>query len=139
MSGGPRPTLTRLSGPFWEGTRAGELRLRLCNSCGARFRFVRELCPRCWSNDLGWQLAAGGGTVIARAIVHTAPYESMEARVPYALALIELSEGVTMMANVLQCDPDDVHIGMKVSLFFEERGEIMLPQFRPAAEGAVKA
>lgn len=77
--------------------------------------------------------------MIARAIVHTAPYESMEARVPYALALIELSEGVTMMANVLQCDPDDVHIGMKVSLFFEERGEIMLPQFRPAAEGAVKA
>ncbi|GAM97765.1 hypothetical protein U91I_01394 [alpha proteobacterium U9-1i] len=36
------------------------------------------------------------------------------------------------MANVTDCAPDDVHIGMPVSVWFELRGaEIAIPQFRP--------
>jgi len=131
MTGGLEPVQTPINQLYWEGTAKGELRVRLCNNCGARFRFVRELCPQCWSHDLGWQVASGIGTVVARAIVETAPYEAMADRVPYVLALIELAEGPTMMANVLECNPTAVSIGMPVELFFEARGDFMLPQFRP--------
>lgn len=133
MTEAPLPTLTLVNQPYWEGTKRGELRVRLCHSCGALFRFIRELCPRCWSSDLGWQVSTGRGVVIARTIIHTAPYEAMADRVPYVLALVELSEGVTMMANVVGCEPSAVSIGMPASLIFEERGDIMLPQFRPAS------
>jgi uncharacterized OB-fold protein len=125
------PDISPMSQPYWEGTKSGELRLRRCNACGTLFRFVRALCPSCWSNDLGWIAARGTGVVIARAIVATAPYPSMEGRAPYVLALIELEEGVTMMANVLDCDPSEVFIGMSVTCFFEQRGDVALPQFRP--------
>jgi len=132
MSGGPLPTPSPISQPYFEGTKIGELRVCECRSCGALFRFIRELCPKCWSDDLGIKVCSGRGTVVARVIVHTPPYESMNGRTPYVLALVELEEGVTMMSNVVDCDPSSVGIGDRVALTWEERGEYVLPQFRPA-------
>jgi uncharacterized OB-fold protein len=132
MTGGPMPEVTPVNRPFWDGTAIGELRIRSCKACGTRFRFVSEWCPACWSTDLGWQVASGRGKVTAMTIVSMAPYESVAARVPYALALIELTEGPTMMSNVVGCDPSTVTIGMPVQVTFEPRGDLHLPQFRPA-------
>jgi len=48
------------------------------------------------------------------------------------LALIDLQEGVRMMTNVIECEPDAVEIGMPVEVAFEDLNEsISLPQFRP--------
>ena len=90
------------------------------------------MCPKCWSDDLGWTVSAGKGRIVARVVVHTAPYESVAARVPYVVALVELAEGVTMMSNIVECDPESVKVGMPVSLTWEKRGDFMLPQFRLA-------
>ena len=135
MISGLPPVVTPLNSPYWEGTAAGELRIRLCRNCGARFRFVRELCPECWSDDLGWQIATGKATVIARAIVETAPYEAMDQRVPYVLALVQLIEGPTMMANVIGIESFAVAIGQQVEVCFEHRGDFFIPQFRPISDG----
>ena len=132
MSNGPLPTLTPLNQVYWEGTAKRELRVRHCRACDARFRFVRSMCPVCWSEDLDWQVVSGRGKVVACTIVTSAPYESVADRVPYVLALIHLAEGPTMMANVVECAPEAVHVGMAVDLTFEARGEFTLPQFRPA-------
>jgi uncharacterized protein len=48
------------------------------------------------------------------------------------LALIDLHEGVRMMTNVIECEPDAVEIGMAVEVVFEDLNDsISLPQFRP--------
>jgi len=132
MTGGPMPEVTPVNQPFWDGTAMGELRIRTCKACGERFRFVSDWCPTCWSTDLGWQLASGRGRIAAMTVVQMAPYESVAARVPYVLALVELEEGPTMMSNVVDCDPLTVTVGMPVQVTFEQRGELQLPQFRPA-------
>jgi uncharacterized protein len=132
LIGGPIPIPNPISQPYWDGTKLGELRVRECNACGAHFRFIRELCPQCWSDDLGWKVSAGRGRVVARVVVQRAPYPAMEARVPYVLALVELEEGVTMMSNIVDCDPTTVEVGLAVELTWEERGDFMLPQFKPA-------
>lgn len=132
MNGGPIPEVTPVNQLFWDGTAIGELRIRTCKCCGSRFRFVSEWCPACWSTDLDWQAASGRGKVAAMTVVHMAPYESVAARVPYVLALIELEEGPVMMSNVVDCDPDAVTVGMPVQVTFEARGKLQLPQFRPA-------
>lgn len=134
MIGGPMPEVTPGNQLFWDGTAQGELRLRCCNSCGERFRFVSDWCPACWSTDLHWQVASGRGVVHAMTLVHMAPYASVAARVPYVLALVQLPEGPTMMSNIVGCDPQQVCIGMKVEVSFEARGGLMLPQFRPATQ-----
>jgi uncharacterized OB-fold protein len=131
----PLPDITAINRAYFEGCAAGELRIRLCHACDARFRFAHGWCPECWSADIGWVAASGRGTVSHLTIIHQAPYPAFEADVPYVLALIDLDEGVRMMANVVNCDPEDVRIGMAVIVCFERRGEISLPQFRPTPDG----
>ena len=55
---------------------------------------------------------------------------------PYTVALIELAEGPTMMSNVVQCDPENVVVGMPVTVVFEDwSDEVSMPKFRPLVTG----
>jgi len=121
------------SAAYWEAARRHELVLQRCRSCD-RFRFYpRSHCPYCFSGSFAWQSASGRGTVYSFTIIHRAPSPGFEAKVPYVLALIDLSEGVRMMSNITECDPNDVEIGMPVEIAFEDLSDtISLPQFRPA-------
>lgn len=121
--------VTRL---YWEGTAQGELRIKHCPSCEALFRFNHAWCPECGEAELDWRRTAGKGVVTNYTVIHVPPYEAYAGDVPYALALVELDEGVRMMANVVDCDPETVGIGQRVEVTFETRGDKQLPQFRPA-------
>jgi uncharacterized OB-fold protein len=129
MTDKPVPDVTERNRIYFEGCAKGELRLRRCLKCAARFRFAFDWCPQCWSLDLAWEKACGLGKVSHYSVVHVAPSDAFET--PYVLALIELDEGVRMMSNV-QCDPDEVRIGLPVKVTFEKRGEVSLPMFVPA-------
>ncbi len=131
MSDKLAPGINETNRLYWEGTAVGELRLRSCNSCKAKFRFNHGWCPECGSDDLGHVVSTGKGTVTNFSVIHVPPYEAYAAEVPYALALIDLEEGVRMMANVVDCDPASVSVGMKVSVTYEDRGGVKLPQFKP--------
>jgi hypothetical protein len=53
------------------------------------------------------------------------------ADIPYVIALIELDEGPTMMAQIVDCAPESVHSGMPVDVCFEDwTEEITIPNFR---------
>ncbi len=136
MTGGPLPEITPLNASYWAGTAVGELRLRRCNACGTLDRFVSDWCRACWSADLSETVASGRGVVRSYTVVHMAPYPSFADRVPYVIALIELAEGPVMMANIVGCDTAAVSVGMPVSVRFEQRGDVAIPQFAPASADA---
>lgn len=138
MTDKPLPDVTDLNRLYFEGCAAGELRIRTCPACGARFRFAHAWCPACWSGEIGWMAASGRGTVGYVTVIHQAPYPAFEADTPYVLALIELEEGVRMMSNVIGCDPEAVTIGMAVEVCFVGRGPVTLPMFRPASGGTAR-
>jgi uncharacterized OB-fold protein len=55
--------------------------------------------------------------------------------VPYVLAYVELTEGPTMLTNIVGVDPDGVTIGLPVRVEFSRTGgteDPALPRFRPA-------
>lgn len=131
MSAKPKPHITSLNAPFWEGTAKGELRVQHCDACGANFRFTHPWCPSCWTQDPGFIVAVGTGVVATYTVLHVAPFAAFEDRLPYVLALIDLDEGVRMMANIVDCDPQEVHIGLRVSVTYEDRDGVALPQFKP--------
>ena len=90
----------------------------------------RFLCPACWSDDLEWIDAGGGGSVHSFTIVRRAPLAAFAAHVPYVLALIDLDEGPRMVANICGADALQVRIGDRVRVAFEEReGGGKVPQF----------
>ena len=52
---------------------------------------------------------------------------------PYVIASVELPEqtGLRLMTNIVDVPPDDVAIGMPVSVRFERVGETFVPLFGP--------
>lgn len=133
MTTKPVPTPSALSAPYWDGAARGELVCQRCGNCGAHFLHAREWCPACGSAALQWVATSGNGEVLTYAVVHHAPYEAFERDVPYVIAIVRLREGAQLMCNIVDVDTSKVDVGMAVSVTFEERGAVTLPQFRPTA------
>ena len=50
----------------------------------------------------------------------------------YVIAYVRLVEGITMMTNIVECDPDSLEVGQPVELLMKEaeNGQ-KVPVFRP--------
>jgi uncharacterized OB-fold protein len=131
----PIPLPDEVTAPFWEGCRRGELRMQRCAEC-ARFRFYpRPMCPRCLSFAAEWVRMSGEGTIFSFVICHAPVLPAFQAQVPYAVALVELAEDpqLRMLGGVLDTPPEQLRIGQKVRVDFEEiEGGVVLPQWRLA-------
>ncbi|MEZ0064281.1 putative OB-fold protein/acyl dehydratase [Streptacidiphilus sp. MAP12-20] len=127
----PRPVVNRDNAGFWDGVTAGELRFQRCDDCGtARFPWLPG-CNGCGSDRWHAEAAAGAGTVYSKVTVHH-PVPAAFGK-PYAVALVELAEGVRIVANVVGVPPEQVVIGMPVGLGFQRFDEeLVLPVFHPA-------
>ena len=60
---------------------------------------MRDFCPHCGARDPLLKAAAGTGTVSASTLVHRAPDDTFRAIAPYRLVLVELDEGLRLMAH----------------------------------------
>lgn len=110
------------------GAPAPAMMLQRCAACMHRWYFARRFCPRCGSTDIAAFPAAGGGTVYSATVVARAPDETFRALAPYTLALVDLDEGVRVMAHATP----PIKIGERVQLEFFNHGERQLPRFRAA-------
>ncbi len=118
--------------PFWEASRDRRLELPWCIDCARPHWFPREVCPFCLGSGIEWRDASGRGVVHALSVQHRAPWPALGDRVPYAVALIDLDEGVRMMSNVVGASVDEVEIGAPVRLRWEALSDGRnLPQFEP--------
>lgn len=128
----PRPVPTTETEPYWEAAKRRQLLIQRCDACGRHQFYPRFLCTHCGSTQVSWVPAAGRGQVYSFMVNHRPAGPGFRGMVPYVVALIDLEEGARMMANVVECPPDAVHIGMPVEVVFEQIGEgFVLPQFRP--------
>lgn len=112
-----RPQMNRDTEYFWDGTKAGELRLQKCNACGALRHPPGPMCPACHAADRGYVVASGRGTVFSF-LVHHAPRLPGK-QLPITLALIELEEGPRIVGEI-QANRDQVAIGAPVEVVFEK-------------------
>ena len=127
----PLPQPTPETQHFWDGTMAGELRLQRCKDCGEIYFPPRPLCPACSSRNVEVFTASGKATLLSYVINHR-PHPSFDS--PYAIALVRLEEGPTMMSNIVGCEqtPEALVLDMPLIVTFEDNGDIAIPLFRPA-------
>jgi uncharacterized OB-fold protein len=129
----PLPVPTPASRAFWEAAKHHELKVQCCNDCRKYIFYPRELCPDCFSTDLGWARVSGKGVVHSYTIAHMPPHPAFASDVPFIIAMVELEEGPRMMTNIVGCKPKDVEVGMQVVATFDDVSpEITLVKFRPA-------
>ncbi|KUL48824.1 hypothetical protein ADL22_09120 [Streptomyces sp. NRRL F-4489] len=125
----PRPVVNRDNAGFWEGVADRKLLIQRCGGCGTlRFPWLPG-CNRCGAAEWDTIEASGAGTVYSYVVMHHPPFPAFDP--PYAVALVELAEGVRMVSNVTGVRYDAVRIGMPVRLeFLRVDEELVLPVFR---------
>ena len=60
---------------------------------------------------------SGKGEVITYTIIHVGP-ENFEEQVPYPVAIIKMDEGPQVTGQIVDCDLNEVKIGMRVETTF---------------------
>jgi uncharacterized OB-fold protein len=126
-----RPVISHDTAFFWEGTAAGELRIQHCPSCDTLRHPPGPMCPSCGADKPDYVVACGRGTVFSF-VVHHAPKVPGKT-LPFVVALVELEEGVRMIAELVEVDPATVAIDMPVTLALTKiDDELTLPYWRPA-------
>jgi 3-oxo-4,17-pregnadiene-20-carboxyl-CoA hydratase alpha subunit len=127
----PRPSISADTAFFWEGAKCGELWIQRCSSCGTLRHPPRPMCARCCSLEWDIVRSAGNGTLYSYTVHHYPPMPGFE--MPYVVGLVELDDGVRMLANVIDVSPDALTIGMPLEVtFVAVDDELTLPMFRPA-------
>ena len=108
------------SQPFWDGAREGHLRIQRCPDCERHVFYPRAVCPTCMSDRLEWVTASGSGVLYSFTIVHRAAPAGFADDLPYAVGLVDLDEGVRLMATL---DIDGPAIGQRVAVGFRDLGD----------------
>lgn len=133
----PRPTDN--SAAFWAATAEGRFQLQRCERCDEMIFYPRVNCPACGATDLATTDASGRGTVFTYTIARRPTHPAFAEAGPYVIAIVELEEGPHVTTNIVECEPDDVAIGMPVELMFGDVvDDIALPFFRPSATEAAQ-
>ena len=90
---------------------------------------ILKLAARALSGEI--KQASGKGRLYSYIINHL-PAPGYEP--PFTVAVVMLDEGVKMVANVLDCpaDPEALVLDMPLEVTFEQRGDVAIPQFKPA-------
>jgi len=124
------PPVSPTTQAFWDATREQRFLLQWCTDCQRAIFFPREVCPSCLGSSLAWKESVGRGRVYTFTVEHRPQNPNLVG--PYTVALIDLEEGVRMMSNVIDCDPDQVTAGMEVGIAWEALSDGRhLPMFAP--------
>lgn len=113
------PVLDAHSRPFFT---AGALTLQQCRACAHVQHPPEDVCEACQGFDLGPFVSAGVGRIESVAVVTQAVHPLLRDRVPYAIVLVSVADapGVLIAGNVVGKAPDDVAIGDRVRVVFED-------------------
>ena len=130
------PALNERNRFFWQSGQDGRLRFTRCNACEHYIHPSAPVCAKCHSRDVAPALVSGRAEV-ATFTINRQPWQpGLEE--PFVVAVVEIAEqeGLRLTTNIVNCEIDDVYIGMPVSVVFDHREDVWLPLFEPATEGA---
>ncbi len=106
------PLLNPENERFFAAAKEGLLLVGKCSDCSEYHFYPRLLCPHCFSDRTEWVPAKGTGVLYSFSTMRRG------VPVPYTIAYVTLDEGVSMMTNIVDCDPDSLKVGDKVKLVF---------------------
>lgn len=128
----PLPLRNGPEQPFWEGLRAGQIRVQHCLSCGTPHFPASRYCPRCHSAESEWRAVTPTGEIETFCVFHKAYFPGFVAEMPYAVVQVKLDCGVRFFSNMVGVPNDQLKTGMRVEAVFEGvTPDIALLKFRP--------
>ena len=130
----PQPRLTLENAFFWTSGHDGRLRFRSCTGCQALIHPPQPVCRYCRGRTDEIREVSGFATLIGFSVNHRFPMPGLPTPFVVAQVAIEEDPRVRLTTNVVGRAPEDLWIGMRTQVVFEQAGEAWLPLFRPCAE-----
>jgi uncharacterized OB-fold protein len=98
---------------FFEQVRDGVLTAVRCGHCGALAVPPKEFCPAC--SQRRWEPIglSGEGSIASFTIIRVAP-RGHAADVPYAIAVVQLKEGVSLLGRIVDVPFERLAVGLPV-------------------------
>lgn len=116
----PIPLKNLDNAPYWDAADRHELALQHCTPCQQYFNPAGPACPRCGSTDITWQTI--GNEVYGKVISYITSYRpflpGFQNDVPLVIAVVQLDDipEVTILANIIEYDAQQVKIGLPVAM-----------------------
>ncbi len=104
--------------PFWDGIAAGKLVLQYCTQAKRFQHYPKPVSSYTGRRTLEWRETSGKGVIYACTVVRI-PGPGLDGRLPLCVATVELDEGVRMIANIVNCTPEQMAIGKRVELAWD--------------------
>jgi hypothetical protein len=127
---------------YRESPSGAELLGGKCKTCGKIIFPQQGICPRCFSDDAMEQVPLSHkGRLYSYTVVRQG-LKGIEA--PYALAFVDLPEGVRLFTQLTTSDPNELKLGMDVELVLGKVAtasngeEIISYRFRPVSKQSIE-
>lgn len=96
-----------------------------CRRCGQVYFPPRLICATCGSKEFDPVKLAEKGKVLTYTVIRVPPHQFVD-QAPYAMGIVELEDGVKVMAQIVDCSFNELRVGLPVKIEFRkifEEGE----------------
>jgi uncharacterized protein len=90
-----------------------------CKKCGKIYFPPRVICPECKSREFEQVKLKDEGTLLTYTVIRVGPSQFVN-QTPYAMGIVKLDDGVNILAQIVDLEPDQIQTGMKLKLEFRK-------------------
>jgi acetyl-CoA acetyltransferase/uncharacterized OB-fold protein len=128
------PAVDDLNAFYWTSGQDGTLRFQRCEHCKSLVHPPQPVCCYCLSGELAPSEVSGLGTVIGYTVNHQ-PWDPAFPP-PFVVASVAIDEDtrVRVITSLVEIEPDEVAVGLRVRARFEQAGDLWLPVFAPEVQ-----
>ncbi len=120
---------------WWEMAAQDKLAIQRCTSCQTLRHPPSPMCGDCQSLEWDAVTASGEGTICSFTVLRHPQFPGYD--YPLIIVLIDLAEGTRITSQLVDCEPESVTFGMKVTMRIQEDPDgFKLPVFVPAEKEA---
>jgi uncharacterized protein len=125
----PLPRLDDSNRAFWTGGAENKLQLMRCGDCDSFIHPPRPVCRNCLSENVAPEAVAGTGFVDTFTVNYQKWHPAMD--VPFVIARVAVdgAPGVFLTTNIVGCAVEEVDIGDRVRVTFQQQDDVYLPLF----------
>lgn len=128
------PEPTPVTQPFWDALGRHTVVIQYSPSSDQYVFYPRALAPGTLADDLEWREISGMGTLYTFTISDRPTAPHWAGSLPQLLAVVEWDEGPRLSTEMVNVDPGDLFVGMRVKPVFCDYPDdgITLLRYEPA-------
>ena len=130
----PMPIPTPTTKPFWDGLAEHRIRIQYSPSSDRYVFYPRVLAPGTLADDLHWREISGAASLYTFTVAYRPVAPHFAGDVPQILAVVQWDEGPRFSTEIVNADPADVHVGMRLRPVFFDYPEdrVTMLRYEPA-------